>query len=216
MFLVHSWVSGALFYLTNTSHSLMNNTEDAWCEGKPLELPNGMLRVSCKSYKLIWTLCPVVTLKPLLNPNKTIYSSSYTFPGVAVRQYSLVIADPGSDSTLTHYRSEAAPTVSGPRAGGRDGCGSVGVAPPWVFRAHPGGSNRKSRARILVPALVIIYWAWVSVGTLWWWILMGLMITLPMRLINIITSYWACAAACDKSRTCVIITHRWQTMCGGQ
>lgn len=61
---------------------------------------------------------------------------------------------------LTHYRSEAAPEAPGTGlrgtfATGRDECGSVGNATPWVFRAHPGGSggNGWAEALLLGPAL---------------------------------------------------------------
>lgn len=105
--------------------------------------------------------------------------------------------------TLTHYRSETAPAASGTGltaifSTGRDECGSAGAAPPWVFRAHPGGSDGNGGAGALLPTPVIIYRAWVSVGTGRWWILTRLMITLPMRVINIMKSYWACAVACDE------------------
>ncbi|KAK1879839.1 Endoribonuclease Dicer [Dissostichus eleginoides] len=60
---------------------------------------------------------------------------------------------------------EPALAVPSPSTVGRDECGSAGAAPPWVFRAHPVVSDGNDRARILVPTPVIIYRAWVSVGT---------------------------------------------------
>lgn len=99
-----------------------------------------------------------------------------------------------------------------------------GNCTPWVFKAHPGGPNRNGGDRALVPTTVIIYWACVSVGTGGWWILMGLMITLPMRVINIMKSYWACAvvwwiesACCHYSQvTDYVWGAMWRQKCAGE
>lgn len=103
--------------------------------------------------------------------------------------------------TLAHYGSEAALASSG------SGLASQLVAEMNVAQreSHPlgylgptlvdrEGTGPESRCRQR--------WLFTGPGSpweqCWWWILMGLMITLPMRLINIMKSYWACAAVCDE------------------
>ncbi len=169
------------------------------------------------------------SFETIITPHRFIHRTSYTFPEVAVKQNVLFPSDCWAGLRLpllcSHppspiYRSETAPAPSGTGltvtfSTGRDECGSAGAAPPWVFRAHPGGSDGNGGAGALLPTPVIIYRAWVSVGTGRWWILTRLMITLPMRVINIMKSYWACAVACDEWSVRVVVTHRWQRVRGG-
>lgn len=113
IFLLCTWASAALFSPDNkTFHSLINDTEYVW-----FELPHGLLRISYKSYKLVWTPGPIFHLKSFLHHNKLFHRSSYTLPGLVVQQCVLFPFDRWPRIRISpaqaHYSSEAAPAATG-------------------------------------------------------------------------------------------------------
>lgn len=182
----------------------MNHTQDACCELNPVV-----------SLMVLWLL-QFIHLFGLhvsffmwnhyyptqINPEILTHLSRGCCKTECVIPFWLLSLDHTTFTLLSHplqvWNSTNLTAIPSSSAGGRDECGSVGASSPWVFRAHPGASDGTDGAGALVPTPVIIYRVWVSVGTGLWWILTGLMITLPMRVINIMKSYWACAVVCDE------------------
>ena len=117
---------------------------------RPCGLPHGWFS---KSSCICLVSMSHFSCDAIITPHRLIHRSSHTFSEVVVRLNALF-----PQTTLTMFHPAASTT--GPAATfstGRDECISVWAAPPWVFRAHPGGSNGNGRAGALLPTPVIIY-----------------------------------------------------------
>lgn len=163
-----------------TCHSLMYLIEQVWCA-----LPHGSA-IDLLQFVDFFRLQISFFIGGHYCPTQFVVKHNVVFPSDFWDGLTLLLAASRTNLTTTF-------------SAGRDGCSSVGAATPWVFSGHPGGSTRADWAGVLFPTLVIIYRAPGLCGNravmdsdvVWG-------SPLPMRVINIMKSYWACAIACDK------------------